>query len=70
MRNDRVVAIEVDNYSFADVKHIDDLGKPFQRELEDFFVNYHRLSGRFRVLGIKGSGPALKAIAKAQRRSS
>ena len=28
-RNDRVVAIEKSNHSFADIKHIDDLGKHF-----------------------------------------
>jgi len=40
--------------SWADVKTIDDLGKEFQRELEEFFVNYHKLSGKqYRVLGLK-----------------
>ena len=38
-RNDRIVAIEGDNHSFSQVKHIDDLGKQFQLELEEFFVN-------------------------------
>src|SRR4029077_1527901 len=28
VRNDRVVAIERDNHSFADLRHLDDLGKP------------------------------------------
>lgn len=37
-RNDRVVAIENENHSFAQIKHLDDLGKPFLRELEEFFV--------------------------------
>src|ERR1041385_8297060 len=41
VRNDRIVAVEQDNHSYAAVKHIDDLGKPFVRELETFFVNYH-----------------------------
>src|SRR6202011_623864 len=45
-RNDRVVAIEQDNHSFAHVKHVNDLGKKFVRELEEFFVNYHELSGK------------------------
>jgi hypothetical protein len=32
-------------------RHIDDLGKPFEKELEDFFVNYHELVGRtYRIL--------------------
>src|ERR1700685_3005875 len=54
-RNDRLVAVEKQNHSFADVKVIDDLGKEFVRELEIFFVNYHELSGEeFRVLVVKG----------------
>ena len=54
-RNDRVVAIEMDNHSFADVKHVNDLGKQFVNELEEFFVNYHQLSGKeYRILGAKG----------------
>jgi inorganic pyrophosphatase len=36
-RNDRVVAVEGGNHSFAHVKRMDDLGKRFARELEDFF---------------------------------
>ena len=40
-RNDRIVAIEQANHSFADVKHIRELGGKFVRELEEFFVNYH-----------------------------
>src|ERR1700680_3275486 len=44
-RNDRVVAIELMNHTYAHVKHIDDLGKTFVKELEEFFINYHELSG-------------------------
>ncbi len=39
-RNDRIVAIEQDNHSFADIKDIYDLGDKFLQELEEFFVNY------------------------------
>src|ERR1700680_2368107 len=45
-RNDRIIAIEQANHSCAHVKHIDDLGKKFVKELEEFFVNYHQLSGK------------------------
>src|SRR6202795_94293 len=44
-RNDRVVAVEKANHSFADIDDVDDLGKEFVHELEEFFVNYHKLSG-------------------------
>jgi inorganic pyrophosphatase len=49
--------------SWADVKTIDDLGKQFVRELEEFFVDYHRLSGeQYRVLGLKGRAQARKLV--------
>jgi len=51
-RNDRIIAVEKDAHSWAEIKTIGDLGKEFCRELEEFFVNYHKLSGKeYRVLG-------------------
>lgn len=62
-RNDRIVAIEQDNHSYASVKHVDDLGDEFKAELEDFFVNYHRLIGKkYKILGFKGPGVAMRCI--------
>ena len=62
-RNDRIVAVEQDAHSWEDIKVIDDLGKQFEKELEEFFVNYHRLSGeQYRVLGVKGPGTARKLV--------
>jgi len=66
--NDRVVAIESENHSFAHVKHVADLGKEFEKEIEEFFVNYHRLSGsKFRVIAVKGPSAAQKAIKQARK---
>lgn len=63
IRNDRLVAVEQDNHSYAAVKHIDDLGKAFVRELEEFFVNYHELSGKqFTVLDVKGPREARRRL--------
>jgi inorganic pyrophosphatase len=62
-RNDRIVAIEQDAHSWEDIKTIDDLGKQFVRELEEFFVNYHKLTGKqYRVLGLKGPDQARKLV--------
>jgi inorganic pyrophosphatase len=62
-RNDRVVAVEKDNHSWADIKVIDDLGKQFLRELEVFFENYHELSGKeYHVIDVKGPKQARKCI--------
>lgn len=54
-RNDRVVAVENANHQWADIDHVDDLGKQFVKELEEFFINYHDLTGKeYRVLDVKG----------------
>jgi inorganic pyrophosphatase len=67
-RNDRIIAVEQDAHSWADIKTIDDLGKEFCRELEEFFVNYHKLTGKqYRVLGLKSPNQARKLV-KAGRR--
>jgi inorganic pyrophosphatase len=68
-RNDRVVAVEDGNHSYAHVKRIDDLGKPFERELEEFFVNYHRLSGKqYRILALKGPAAGRRCVRQARKR--
>jgi inorganic pyrophosphatase len=67
-RNDRIVAIQEDAHSWADIKTLDDLGEEFCRELEDFFVNYHKLSGKkYRVLGLKGPDQARKLVKSGMR---
>jgi inorganic pyrophosphatase len=73
VRNDRIVAVEQENHSYANVKHVDDLGKEFVRELEEFFVNYHKLLGKtYSIVAVKGPGEARRRIkagirAKARR---
>jgi inorganic pyrophosphatase len=73
-RNDRVVAVEIRNHQWAHIKHVDDLGKQFVKELEEFFVNYHKQSGKeYRILDVRGPGRAMKCIqkgAKSQRKMS
>jgi inorganic pyrophosphatase len=65
-RNDRIVAIEQANHSYAHVEHIDDLGKEFVKELENFFVNYHELTGKeYRIIDVRGPGEARRRIDQA-----
>lgn len=67
-RNDRIVAVESGNHSYAHVKRLDDLGKHFERELEEFFVNYHRLSGKdYRILALKGPDAARGCVKQARK---
>ena len=67
-RNDRIVAIEQMNHSYAHVKHVDDLGKKFVKELEEFFVHYHELTGKeYRILDVKGPKEACRRIKDGMR---
>jgi inorganic pyrophosphatase len=67
-RNDRVIAIESANHSYAHVKRLADLCKTFKRELQEFFVNYHCLSGAScKVLSVKGPEAALTAVKQAMK---
>ena len=62
-RNDRIIAIEEANHSYAHVRHVKDLGKKFVKELEGFFVNYHEMEGeKYRILDIKGPAEARRRV--------
>jgi inorganic pyrophosphatase len=62
-RNDRVVAVDIENHQWAHVQHVDDLGKQFIRELEEFFVNFHKLQGKeYEVLDVRGPGQSRKCV--------
>ncbi|MGA8034750.1 MAG: inorganic diphosphatase [Candidatus Acidiferrales bacterium] len=62
-RNDRIVAIESENHSYAKVKHVDELGKKFVKELEVFFVNYHKQIGlKYKILDVRGPAEAWRRI--------
>jgi inorganic pyrophosphatase len=70
-RNDRIVAIEQGNHRWAHIKHIDDLGKQFVRELEEFFVNYHELTGeKYKIIDVRGAGEACRRIKDCRRRAN
>lgn len=62
-RNDRLIAVETGNHSYAHIRRIDDLGKTFERELEIFFVNYHELSGKqYRIIALKGPSAGKRCV--------
>jgi inorganic pyrophosphatase len=68
IRNDRLVAIAEANHMYNNVRKLDDLPKKFIKELEDFFVNYHKLQGKqYKLLGCKDAPEALRLIKRAQK---
>ena len=67
-RNDRIIAVEQDAHSWADIKTVHDLGNKFCRELEEFFVNYHKLTAKeYRILGLRGPDQARKLVKSGRR---
>ena len=69
-RNDRIIAIEEANHSYANVRHVNDLGKKFRKELEEFFVNYHDQEGKkYRILDMKGPAEARRRLEDGMKKS-
>ena len=68
IRNDRLIAVAQQNHGYARIKKIGDLPRHFLRELEDFFVNYHKLEGKkYKLLGLHGQKHATALIGKARK---
>jgi inorganic pyrophosphatase len=68
IRNDRLVAVAEANHQYANIRKLDDLPAQWIKELQNFFVNYHRLQGKeYRLLGCKGTDAAFRLIKKAQK---
>jgi inorganic pyrophosphatase len=68
IRNDRLVAIAEANHSYTNVKRLKDLPRHFVKELEVFFVDYHRLEGKvYKLLGCRGIAAAQTLIKQAQK---
>jgi inorganic pyrophosphatase len=68
-RNDRIIAVECANHGYMQIQHVDDLGKPFVRELEEFFVNYHQLAEEsYRILDVKGPRAARRRLKDGMRK--
>ena len=68
VRNDRIVAVEQNTHSWADIRTIDDLGKHFLKELEEFFVDYHRLSNtQYKIIDVRGPNHAMKLVKSSKK---
>jgi inorganic pyrophosphatase len=68
IRNDRLVAVAEATHVYADIKKLADLPRHFVKELEDFFVNYHKLEGKqYRLLGCGDAAEALRLIKQAKK---
>lgn len=67
VRNDRLVAVAEMSHEYGHLKKLSDLPQQLLKELEEFFVNYHRLEGKkYRLLGCKGKTVAMTLIKEAK----
>ena len=67
IRNDRLVAVAEMSHEYEHLKKLSDLPARLLKELEEFFVNYHRLEGKeYRLLGCKGKTVAMNLIQEAK----
>ena len=70
-RNDRLVAIAETARTYEHLKTIKDIPKQAFREIEEFFVNYHRLQGRkYKLLGCGDQRAAEKLIKVSSKAAS
>lgn len=67
-RNDRLVAVAEANHEYSKVKKLKDLPDKWIKEVELFFVNYHKLEGKkYRLLGCKGVSTAMRLVQEHQK---
>ena len=67
-RNDRLVAVAEAAHEYANLKHLKDAPKQMLKEIEQFFVNYHKLQGKtFKLLGRKGPKSAHRLIEEGRK---
>lgn len=68
-RNDRLLAVAEGSHEHRNIQSIRDLNEHMLEEIEHFFVCYHDLDGKkFRVLGVHGTGKAVKLVRLAAKR--
>jgi inorganic pyrophosphatase len=67
-RNDRLIAVAETAHIYSDLKKLKDVPEQTLREIEEFFVNYHKLQGKkFKVLARKGPKSAQALIAEGRK---
>lgn len=67
-RNDRLVAVAEANNAYENVRKLKDLPDKWITQLQDFFVNYHKLEGKsYRLLGCKGADVAFQLVEQARK---
>ncbi len=70
VRNDRLVAVAETTHMYSKFTRLKDMPKQSLREIEEFFVNYHKLQGKkYKLIARKGEKTALKLIEQARKKA-
>jgi inorganic pyrophosphatase len=70
IRNDRYLAVSDAACEYRNLPEPEDFPAGMLEQLAKFFVNYNELEGsKFKLLGVKGAKPALKAIRRAVKQA-
>jgi inorganic pyrophosphatase len=68
LRNDRLMAVTTASHLYSQLKRVEDLGDEYMRNLEEFFVNYNRLSGKgFEIVRIGDPEAAVRCVKRAAK---
>jgi inorganic pyrophosphatase len=68
VRNDRLLAVTTCSHDYEQIKHIEQLGNHFLKNLSQFWVNYNALKGkRYNIRGVHGPKHACEAIKKTSK---
>jgi inorganic pyrophosphatase len=63
VRNDRIIAVSVDNVMFDGARSLKDLSSPMLKQIEQFFISYNRIKGKqFKVIGRRGPNTAQRVL--------
>jgi inorganic pyrophosphatase len=63
LRNDRLIAVCNKSHTYSDLNNMDDLNPNFLQELENFFVQYHKLDKTtYKCIAARGAKHARKLL--------
>jgi inorganic pyrophosphatase len=64
-RNDRLLCVAEETQTYADIVSLEQVPKILRSQIEESFVNYHRMQGRqYKPLGWKDADAAARNITK------
>ena len=71
VRNDRLIAVCNKSHTYSDLRKMDDLNPNFIKELENFFVQYHKLDkSTYKCIAARDAKHARKLLKKYMKKAA